>query len=152
MTIENYFTKNELVTKKKYDALREFFYEKKGAEYIAKKYDYKLSSFYSLTRDFKKHLKSGAKTDFFFQDKKPGRKHKGDEKLDNLIISLRKKNYSTKDILIILHSKSYQISYNYVYTLLKKEGFAKLPRRSADIKPESFKIEASKSKALELKA
>lgn len=41
---------------------------------------------------------------------------------------------------------------NYVYTLLKKEGFAKLPRRSADIKPKLLKIEAPKSKALELKA
>jgi transposase len=151
MTAKKYFTNNDLVIKKQYDALKDFFYNGEDATSVAKKYDYKLSTFYSLSRDFKKHIKSGAENDFFFQKKKAGRKHIKNETLDGIIIKLRKKNFSTKEILTILHSKSYEVSYTYVYTLLKKEGFARLPRRSSDVKKELPKIEAPKSKKIELK-
>ena len=58
MNAENYFANNDLVIKKTYDALKDFFYYKEDASSVAKKYDYKLSTFYSLSRDFQKHLKS----------------------------------------------------------------------------------------------
>lgn len=151
MNAENYFANNDLVIKKKYDALKDFFYYKEDATSVAKKYDYKLSTFYSLSRDFQKHLKSREEMDFFFQDKQVGRKHIENETLDDIIISLRKTNHSTKNILTILHSKSYQVSYTYVYTLLKKEGFSKLPRRSGGIKNELPKLEAPRSKQIEIK-
>jgi hypothetical protein len=54
--------------------------------------------------------------------------------LKDLIISLSKLNFSTEDILAVAHSKDYPVSYGYVYRLLKDEGFARLPRGSADEK------------------
>ena len=150
MNAEKYFENNDLVIKKKYDALKDFFYNKEDAASVAKKYDYKLSTFYSLSRDFKKYLKNEGNEDFFFKEKQVGRKHIDNQKLDNIIIKLRKKNHSTKNILTILHSKSYKVSYTYVYTLLKNEGFAKLHRRSAGAAKEFPKIEAPKSKRIEI--
>lgn len=145
-----YFSNNDLVIKKKYDALKDFYYYGKSAEEVAKTYGYKISSFYSLTRDFNAYLKSGAKEDFFFKQLKSGRKHEPADELDELIIHLRKQNQSTEDILTIVHSKGYNCSYQYVFQLLKKEGFAKLDRRKREQKRDkSFvKIEAQKSASL----
>ncbi|MDR2345442.1 MAG: hypothetical protein LBE18_05195, partial [Planctomycetaceae bacterium] len=39
--------------------------------------------------------------------------------------------FSVEDIVGIAHSKNFSTSYGYVYKLLKDEGFARLPRRSA---------------------
>ena len=61
----------------------------------------------------------------------PGRKPAKKEELEELIISLRKKNYAIEEIVGIANSKSYSVSYATVYNTLKKEGFARLPRRSA---------------------
>ena len=90
--------------------------------------------------------------DYFFQTKKIGRQHEVNEELDIIIINLRKKNYSTNEILTIVHSKSHKVSYNYVYRLLKNESFAKLPRRSINAinTKAEVKIEAPKSKKLRL--
>ena len=47
----------------------------------------------------------------------------------NRYIHLRKHNFSTEDIVGIVNSKEYNVSYGYVYKLLNSEGFARLPRR-----------------------
>lgn len=131
----DYFKNNELVIKKKYDALREYFLENNSADVVAKKYSYTLFAFYSLIRDFKKFLNSDSAEDYFFKNIKSGRKPKKDaDILNEIIIDLRKKNYSAEDILTILHSKGYKISYGYVYDLLHKEGFAGLSKRSKNEK------------------
>jgi transposase len=145
-----YFADQNLVIKKKYDALRDFFFLGKKAEEVAKTYGYKLSAFYSLTRDFNAYLKSAAEQDYFFRNVTSGRKHQSENHLDELIISLRKRNLSTEDILTTLHSKGYKISYQYVYQLLKREGFAKLTRRNNEEKRNKClpKIKAEKTVAL----
>jgi hypothetical protein len=96
-----------------------------------------VSSLYSLVRDFKKWLQIEGKEDFFFKDVHSGRKEIKNNDLKDLIVSLRKLNFSIEDILSIAQSKDYTISYGYVYKLLKDEGFASLPRRSA---PEKKKL------------
>jgi len=153
MDAYEYFSNKDLVIKKKYDALRDFFYHNIPAETISKNYGYSISAFYSLIRDFKEHLKEKPDHDFFFQTKKIGRQHVENSELDELIISLRKKNFSTEDILVILHSKSYDVSYMYVYTLLTKNGFSKLTKRSAKEKAKQAppKLQAEKSVTLSFK-
>jgi hypothetical protein len=54
--------------------------------------------------------------------------------LRDLIISLRKLNFSAEDIVGIVNSKGHQVSYGYDYKLLKDEGFVRLPRRRAQEK------------------
>jgi hypothetical protein len=127
----SYFLNQEIVNKKKYDALRAFFFEKLSAEHVANTYGYSLSSLYSLTRDFRKYLKQGHNEDFFFKDISLGRKSNQSEDLRNMVIGLRKQNFSTEDIVGIVNAKNYKVTYGYVYKLLNNEGFARLPRRGA---------------------
>jgi predicted DNA-binding protein YlxM (UPF0122 family) len=134
MTPEEYFKFHQSVTQKRYDALHSFFVDHLSASEVADKYGYTIISFYSLIRDFRKHLKENYPEDFFFKDTVLGRKPSKKDDLKELIISLRKMNFSTEDIVTIVNSKSYQTSYQAVYQTLCKDGFARLPRRSAMIK------------------
>jgi len=141
----DYFNRKDLVAKKQYDSLRAFFFERKKAEDVAKEYGYTISAFYSLTKKFKKSLKENPDGDLFFRTAKRGRKHvESSPGIDELIVDLRKKNYSAEEIVTILQSKKEKISYQYVYGMLKSEGFAKLPRRS---KKERESLEAPKEEA-----
>jgi len=151
MTSYDYFSRTDLVIKKKYDALKDFYFHREKAEIVAHKYGYTLSTFYSLTRDFNEHLTNYSEIDFFFKSKKTGRKRINNSEVDDLIISLRKQNQSTEDILTILHAKGFTHSYQYIYQLLKREGFAKLERRNLAEKETLYlpKLKAEKSKQLQ---
>lgn len=126
----DFFASNENINKKRYDALRAFFFEKHSAEDVARDYGYSLSSLYSLTRDFRKHLRNNPGEDIFFKETALGRKRNNLPRLDDMIIDLRKQNFSAEDIVGIVQSKGYKVSYGYVYNLLYTDGFARLPRRS----------------------
>jgi len=140
-----YFASRDPVIKKKYDALRDFYYHMENADCVAEKYGYTLSTFYSLTKDFRRFLNQNPQEDYFFISKHQGRKHKEPGVgVDQLIIDMRKKNYSAEDILQSLQATGKSISYQYVYQLLRSEGFAKLPRRD---KQEKASLETPKLKA-----
>ena len=132
--IKDYFHSPFTTSQKKYEALRAFFCEKKSAKEAADLFGYTLSSFYSLIRDFKDFLKNNKdKEDMFFHTSKLGRKEKfadNENKVNNTIISLRKKYLSVPEIKSIMDSLDYNISEKYIYLLIKKEGFARLPRRT----------------------
>ena len=130
MTPEEYFNFNSSASKKRYDALHDFFVDRQPAVKVADTYGYTLTSFYSLIRDFRKHLNKDNREDFFFKEPTLGRKPgKGDD-LKEMIISLRKMNFSAEDIVSIANSKAHEVSYGLVYRILREEGFARLPRRS----------------------
>jgi hypothetical protein len=136
-----YFSNLEIVNKKKYDALRAFFFEKRPAAEVAGTYGYSLPAFYSLTRDFRLHLKQDHQEDLFFKEVVWGRKEYKPEGLNDMIVGLRKQNFSVEDIVGVVNSKGYKVSYAYVYHILNKEGFARLPRRS---RPEKSSLELPK--------
>ncbi|MCK5136772.1 MAG: hypothetical protein KAR19_13360 [Bacteroidales bacterium] len=124
----DYFASRDPVIKKKYDALRDFFYHNESADTVAEKYDYTLSAFYSLTKDFRKFLNQNPQEDYFFKSKHQGRRHKEPGAgVDQLIIDMRKKNYSSEDILQSLQATGNIISYQYVYQLLRSEGLQNCP-------------------------
>jgi len=131
MKAKEYFLSTELVIKKKYDALRSYYVDCKPVKEVAENYNYTPYSLYSLIRDFEKHLKESPDEDYFFQAKYPG-KHKTDneKKLDELIIALRKKNFSIPDIKVILDTQDYNVSESYCYRVLRDDGFSRLPRRT----------------------
>ena len=130
-----YFSNQEIVNKKKYDALRAFFFEKLPAQEVANTDGYSLSSVYSLTRDFRKYLKQqGHGEDFFFKSTSLGRKGNQSEGLKDMVIGLRKQNFSAEDIVGIVNAKGHKVTYGYIYKLLNNEGFARLPRRRASEK------------------
>ena len=130
MTPKEYFNQMSPPVKKQYDALREFFHYGQKAETVALKYGYTRQSFYWMVHDFKAHLEQG-ETNLFFQPKTLGRKPKErDSEIESFIINLRKFNYSCDDIVVMGQAQGYALRYNYVYNLLKGQGFAPLFRRS----------------------
>lgn len=144
MEPQDYFSSLEVINKKRYDALRAFFFEKRPAEEVASTYGYSIASFYSLTRDFRLHLKQNPVEDIFFKEVTLGRKQSKSPGLEEMITALRKQNFSAEDIVGIVNSKGYPVSYGYVYNLLNAEGFARLPRRGKQQKKD---LELPKIKA-----
>jgi len=98
MIPEDYFDHQQLVVKKKYDALYKFFKDKLPASHVADMYGYTINSFYSLIRDFRKHLKERPHEDFFFKEVVAGRKPARNDDLKELIIKLRKKIFQLKTL------------------------------------------------------
>ncbi|MEW6237159.1 MAG: transposase [Candidatus Omnitrophota bacterium] len=128
----DYFSTPSTITQKHYEALRAFYYEKLSAQEVASRFGYQLSAFYSLAHDFRVFLKNKeSREDLFFLEKSPGRKEKASvDEIARTITELRKHYLSVPEIKTILDSKGCEISEKSIYIVLKKEGFARLPRRS----------------------
>jgi hypothetical protein len=47
-----------------------------------------------------------------------------------LVVAFRKQNYAITDIRVALHAKNHTLSLDTINTILKKEGFASLPKRT----------------------
>lgn len=58
-----------------------------------------------------------------------------------LVVAMRKKNLSVYDIRRELKAQGHEISINSLSVLLREEGFARLPRRRDEERPESIKPE-----------
>jgi hypothetical protein len=153
MAPEEYFKSPLSVNKKRYDSLFDFFMNKRPAAEVAEKFGYTLTSFYTLIKIFRKHLKDNPDEDFFFKDTILGRPPAHNEGLNELVISLRKKDHSIQEIVSIANSKSYKVSYWPVYHIIKKAGFARLRRRTGKERKllELPPIKAPEAETLELK-
>lgn len=146
------------IAHKKYEALKLYYCNKTSPKEVAEKFGYTLNSFHSLVRDFNKQLKENGKEKTlrqFFTINKPGRRPSdNNNKLKQRVIELRKQYLSVPDIKAIMDSESFKTSETNIFNILKKEGFARLPRRSGTNKKHALstvKIEAAKSKLLEVK-
>lgn len=149
----DFFTNPQNTVQKQYEALRTFYVEKCPGEEVAKRFGYTLTSFYSLTRDFKKNLSHDKPAQFFFVSKVAGRKPKDETgRINQFIVGLRKKYLSIPDIKAILDVQGHLVSERYIYNIIDKEGFARLPRRNNSIREKAgsaLKIEAPKSLMLD---
>lgn len=139
---------------KQYEALRAFFIDKKTAQEVAERFEYTPSTVYSLVRDFKNKLQNNLiSSEHFFHPITLGRKPSENiDKIRDQIILLRKKYLSVPDIKSILDAQSVNISERHIHTILKEEGFARLPRRNKTEKQNIATqniIEAPKSELLE---
>ena len=151
---ERFFLRPENPAHRRYEALCAFHVEGKKAKEVSGLFGYTLSSVYTLVRNFKRLLDSDHPDAQFFVSTRPGRKEKDTTgTLNKLIVELRKKYLSVPEIKAILDSlDDGNVSEKYVYNILKKEGFARLPRRTRLAKDETHatvKIEAAKSELLE---
>lgn len=150
---EQYFSSPKNIFHRQYEALRAFCYEKKSAEEVAFKFGYTLASFYSLVRDFKKKFKEGGSKIGFFLTPQFGRKpNPVQQTAADKIIKLRKKYLPVDEISATLHSQGITVSESYIYNIIKRDGFGRLPRRNKEVKKRissTVKIEAPKSKLIE---
>ncbi|MBC8245979.1 MAG: hypothetical protein H8E81_00195, partial [Deltaproteobacteria bacterium] len=60
-----------------------------------------------------------------------------------LVVAMRKRNLSVYDIQQELRTQDHDLSINSLSILLREEGFARLPRRADDERPETTKPEAA---------
>ncbi len=154
LTPIEYFKNHKNSNHKQYDAMKEFFVNKKSAADVAQIFGYEVGTVYSMARDLKNELKNSTE-DPYFKPVKRGRKVLDKEgTITNLIVQLRKSYLSVPEIKTALEVKNINVSTVYIDNILKKEGFARLPRREKKIKQETkIKIPeaiiAEKTKMLE---
>lgn len=137
---------------RRYEALKAFYHEELSADAAAAKFGIAPSFFKKMRYEFGKDLREGVYP--FFLEKKSGPKERltSNETVER-IVSLRKQNYSIRDIKVVLDAEERAISIDTIDKILKDDGFAPLPKRTRQQRlaitlPRKF--QAPKSVALEL--
>ena len=117
---------------RQYEALRAFFVEKLSSADAALRFGYSPGSFRVLCHEFRKN----PNREFFLPTR--ARRRGTPEKAHSVkgeIVALRKQNLSIYDISTALQDKGISRSPVSVSVVLKKEGFARLPRRRDEERP-----------------
>lgn len=105
MTPEQFFTKPGVLAQKQYEALRMYFIEKIPAREVAIQFGYTYRGFTTLVSDFRGKLKNENTHDYYFVERKKGKKRSTQtDQASGIIIDLRKKYYSVEDIKVALDS------------------------------------------------
>ncbi len=120
-------------THRQYEALRAYFVEGLPSHEVAKRFGYTPGSFRVLCHQFRQHPQRA----FFIQPRKgPHHAPKRDPIRDH-VIAMRKQNFSIYDISEALKAEGHSLSPVAISLLLKEEGFARLPRRYDDERPDT---------------
>ena len=121
----DYFKNPATQRQKQYEAVRAVIVEKESAESVAKKFNYKQSTIYSLIRDAK-----AGKIELFPSVPKGPKQKRTSAIIQSKIIEYRRKGLSTLDIQERLWSDKIRISINTIDRILKDSGFRRLKRRT----------------------
>jgi hypothetical protein len=125
------FLKPKNATHRQYEALRTFFVDEVPGKEAAERFGYTEGSFRVLVHQ----LRQNPDREFFLPPAKGPQKAPKQNKLRNMIVSMRKQNLSVYDISRVLKTKDHVLSPVSVSNILKEEGFARLPRRRDDERP-----------------
>lgn len=129
MKTKDYFIKPRSTAQTHYEALRDHFVNGLKIEEAANKFGLAPSYLMKLRFEFQRGLEQG-RDRFFSAPKKGPRKRSTDQRIVDLIVSLRKQNHSIQDIKAFLDAQGTNISLDTIDKILKSEGFAPLPKRS----------------------
>ena len=129
---EHFFTEPHSPKQRIYEALRAFFVGKRPSNEVAKDFGYTPGSFRVLCHHFRRDPDPQ-----FFLSAKPG-PHSQPKKsaARDRIVDMRKRNFSVYDISEALKEMKISLSPTAVGEVLKEEGFAPLPRRLDEERPE----------------
>ena len=117
---------------RQYEALRAFFVDGVPSAEAARRFGYTPGSFRVLVHQFRNQLKR----DFFAVTAREGRPPGKQGRLREQVVALRKQNLSVHDISRAIARDGESLSPAVVAAILKEEGFAKLPRRRDDERPD----------------
>ena len=131
--LERVFLEPTDPTHRQYEALRAYFVEGLPSQEVAKRFGYTRGSFRVLCHQFRQHPQRAC---FLQPHKGPHRAPKRDPVRDQ-VIALRKQNFSIYDISETLKAEGHSLSPVTIALLLKEEGFARLPRRADDERPDT---------------
>lgn len=119
---------------RQYEALRAYFVEGTSSQRVAERFAYTPGSFRVLCHHFRR-----AQPDFF-RDLKPGpRTQPKKDAVHDLILAMRKQNLSIYDIERSLKQSGTPLSCTAIWEILHEEGFARLPRRQDEERPDSLR-------------
>jgi len=115
-----------------YEALRAYFVEGRPSAEVARAFNYSPGSFQVLCHHFRRDPEPS-----FFVSTRPGpRSQPKKSAARDLVIRLRKQNHSIYEISEALREQNSPLSPTAVREVLKEEGFAPLPRRLDQERPE----------------
>ena len=117
---------------RQYEALRAYFLEGSPSQQVAERFGYSPGSFRVLCHHFRRAKPA------FFQDLKPGpRTQPKKGAVRDLVLAMRKQNLSIYDIERSLKDHDTPLSCTAIWEILHDEGFARLPRREDQDRPDS---------------
>jgi hypothetical protein len=122
---------------RQYEALRAYLVDRTPGPEVAKRYGYTYGALQQLVHQFRRQ----PDRQFFVDSPKPGAK--ADDAIRQQIIELRKQNQSIYDISEALKKEGVSRTPVAVGEVLRKEGFAKLPRRGDAERPPGTKPTAA---------
>jgi hypothetical protein len=127
----NYFERPKTASQRQYEALRAYFIEELPSAKVARRFGYTEAAFRMLCYDFRR----GELPDFF-EVRRPGpRQANKKEGVRDIVVELRKRNYSIYDISRALKDKGMPLGPTAARKILIDEGFAPLPRRLDEERP-----------------
>jgi len=128
----HFFLRPSSPRQRQYEALRAYFVEGKDSADVARAFGYTPGSFQVLCHHFRRDP-----APLFFVSPQPGpRTQPKKSAARDLVVDLRKRNYSVYEISDKLKEGGARLSPTAVRELLKSEGFAPLPRRLDEERPE----------------
>jgi hypothetical protein len=122
---------------RQYEALRAYLVERLPGPEVARRYGYTYGALQQLVHQFRRE----PGRQFFVDSPRPGAK--ADDAIRQLIVELRKQNQSIYDISEALTKEGVPRTPAAVGEVLRKEGFAKLPRRGDAERPPGVKPTAA---------
>src|SRR2546422_893457 len=126
-----FFPDPQSATQRQYEPLRAFFVEDLPSREVARRFSYSPVAFRVLCCQFRRQPFD------FFRQRKPGPKTQPKTNAARpLIVALRKQNLSVYDIERALKTQGTPLSDTAIWEVLRQEGFARLPRRAEDQRPD----------------
>jgi hypothetical protein len=130
-----FFLAPDKVTHRQYEALRAYFVEGLPSEEAARRFGYSPGSFRVLCHRFRQ---DPDKAERFFKDVAHGPQSAPvRDRVRERAVALRKRNLSVYDIQRELGEEGEEVSINALTVLLREEGFARLPRRPDEERPQA---------------
>jgi len=130
--VRRFFLEPSHPRQRQYEALRAYFIESRPAKEIARAFGYSVGSFHVLCHHFRRDPDPA----FFCSPRRGPRSQPKKSAARDLIIQLRKQNYSVYEISRTLKERDCPLSPTAVREVLKVEGFAPLPRRLDEERPD----------------
>lgn len=131
-TCQRFFTEPSSPKQRQYEAFRAFFVEERSSSEVARAFGYTPASFQVMCH----HFRRDPQPEFFVSPKSGPRTQPKKSAARNTIVELRKRNHSVYEISETLKARDIGLSPTAVREVLKAEGFAPLPRRLDDERPD----------------
>ena len=135
----SFFLAPESRLQRQYEALRAFFVEQLPSVEVAHRFGYTPGSFRVLCHQFRHDPDFRAR--FFSRVPQEPALAPVRDPLRDLVVAMRKRNLSVYDIQRELAGAGHSVSINTLTLLLRQEGFARLPRRLDEERPEALRPE-----------